>query len=271
MGTNSKLIPIYDQIKSKQSFMERFSSTHPSYDPNCNLGHEYRGPCPKGHDSVSGKPFRGDETFGYCYSCGVSYDLISLVQEFECGGCRKSAVIKLAREFDITLPEDLFNSKDWEDSDEYQKVLDLFKFYATHCEKNLDSVLRNDVISKYGLKEKTLEFARVGFGDESFIKAALENGFSEETLVLSGLVKKTEYGLKPFFNKRIVVPYFCKGKIVYWIGRRCRYTSGNKYENAKYKKLPVFSKNNPQISKMINNDVLFNIDSLSRINRGYHE
>ena len=46
-------------------------------------------------------------------------------------------------------------------------------------------------------------------------------------------------GLFPFFEGRIVFPYWSRGNVVFMIGRRTPWTPDQEWEKSKYKKLAV--------------------------------
>jgi DNA primase len=65
----------------------------------------------------------------------------------------------------------------------------------------------------------------------------------------------------PFFDGRIVFPYWSRGQVVFMIGRRTPWTPDVDWEKSKYKKLAVRNgRNNDHVAPCIRNDVLFNED-----------
>ena len=70
-------------------------------------------------------------------------------------------------------------------------------------------------------------------------------------------------GLVPFFDGRIVFPYWSRGQVVFMIGRRTPWTPDHEWEKSKYKKLAVRNdRNNSHVAPCIRNDVLYNEDVL---------
>ena len=70
-------------------------------------------------------------------------------------------------------------------------------------------------------------------------------------------------GLVPFFDGRIVFPYWSRGHVVFMIGRRTPWTPDHEWEKSKYKKLAVRNdRNNSHVAPCIRNDVLYNEDVL---------
>ena len=70
-------------------------------------------------------------------------------------------------------------------------------------------------------------------------------------------------GLFPFFDGRIVFPYWSRGNVVFMIGRRTPWTPDQEWEKSKYKKLAVRNdRNNEHVAQCVQNDVLYNEDVL---------
>lgn len=96
--------------------------------------------------------------------------------------------------------------------------------------------------------------------------------FTARELVLSGAFRPTgklsqdtgeEEEPTPFFDRRIVFPYWSRGSVVFFIGRRTTHTPEYAYELGKYRKLPVpDSGAHSAISKTISNSHLYNEDAL---------
>ena len=69
------------------------------------------------------------------------------------------------------------------------------------------------------------------------------------------------HGVVPFFEARIVFPYWSRGHVVFMIGRRTPWTPDVDWEKSKYKKLGVRNgRNNEHVAPCIRNDVLYNED-----------
>lgn len=68
----------------------------------------------------------------------------------------------------------------------------------------------------------------------------------------------------PVFKGRVIFPYFSRGRVVYMIGRQTPWTEKSKFEEAKYKKLPVYDpEHRKYISPAINNRALWGEDILT--------
>ena len=122
--------------------------------------------------------------------------------------------------------------------------------------------------SKYALNDETIDDLLIGYADnESGVVAQLTggtDGFSKRELTATGAFRPTSQdGLTPFFERRIVFPYWSRGRVVFMIGRKTPWTPDANWEQGKYKKLPVHDEHQrPYVADFINNALLFNEDCL---------
>ena len=122
--------------------------------------------------------------------------------------------------------------------------------------------------SKYAISDETIDDLLIGYADNAAgVVAALtagDNAFSKRELSATGAFRPTSQdGLNPFFDKRIIFPYWSRGRVVFTIGRKTPWTPEAGWEQGKYKKLPVYDEHNrPYIARFINNAVLYNEDCL---------
>ena len=122
--------------------------------------------------------------------------------------------------------------------------------------------------SKYALNDETIDDLLIGYADnESGVVAQLTggtDGFSKRELTATGAFRPTSQdGLTPFFESRIVFPYWSRGRVVFMIGRKTPWTPDVNWEQGKYKKLPVHDEHQrPYVADFINNALLFNEDCL---------
>lgn len=120
----------------------------------------------------------------------------------------------------------------------------------------------------YGLSDEIIERLKIGYADNEGILATLcdEKGgrFSKRELAATGLFRPTSQdGLSPFFENRLMFPYWSHGSVVFFIGRKTPWTHDSPWEMGKYKKLPIHDQHQkPYIARFINNGVLYNQDAL---------
>ena len=131
--------------------------------------------------------------------------------------------------------------------------------------------------SHYVISEETIDTLRIGYAangaceengkPQTGVLSVLtteENPFTHRELDATGAFRPTgQNGLIPFFDRRIVFPYWSHGRVVFLIGRKTPWTPDRKWEQGKYRKLPVHnSQSNRHIAPSINNSHLYNEDCL---------
>lgn len=122
--------------------------------------------------------------------------------------------------------------------------------------------------SKYGISEETTDNLLIGYadnnGDDGIVRKLTDNGFALRDLAASGAFHPTSRkGLVPFFDRRIVFPYWSRGLVAFMIGRKTPWTPENQWEQGKYKKLPVHDETtHKHIASCIDNSHLYNEDCL---------
>ena len=103
-------------------------------------------------------------------------------------------------------------------------------------------------------------------GEPSVVRTLMDGpgAFTMRELAATSVFKPTaQDGLVPFFDGRIVFPYWSRGHVVFMIGRRTPWTPDHEWEKSKYKKLAIHNdRNNSHVSPCIRNDVLYNEDVL---------
>jgi DNA primase len=121
--------------------------------------------------------------------------------------------------------------------------------------------------AKYGISDEMIERLKIGFADESDPTTAriLTDGpgaFTARDLTATSAFRPTaQDGVVPFFDRRIVFPYWSRGHVVFMIGRRTPWTPEFEWEKSKYKKLAIRNdRNNSHVAACIRNDVLYNED-----------
>ena len=123
--------------------------------------------------------------------------------------------------------------------------------------------------TKYGIGEEAIARLKIGFADDSepSVARTLMDGpgaFTKLDLTATSAFRSTpQDGIVPFFDGRIVFPYWSRGQVVFMIGRRTPWTPDVEWEKSKYKKLAVRNgQNHESVAPCIRNDVLYNEDVL---------
>ncbi|MBU1319356.1 MAG: DNA primase, partial [candidate division Zixibacteria bacterium] len=229
-----------------------------------------------------------DKQGWYCFGCGVGGDVLQLVEFIQSGQVTRGQSGSMpeshrkARDFlavKAGLPPlaKYGLSSDELAREEARRVIELrvfdvlsamAKFYHQALKSNQEVL--DWFRSKYGISDETVEQLLIGYADNGNGKGIIrtltgkEHGFSPQDLVASGAFRVTKQGeLQPFFDRRIVFPYWSRGRVVFMIGRKTPLTPDNPWEQGKYKKLPVHDTNkHKHIAICIDNSHLYNEDCL---------
>jgi DNA primase len=187
-----------------------------------------------GKNYVANCPFHKDDTPSFhvspalnifhCFGCGKSGDVISFVMEFEKVPFVEAVRILAAR---AGIQIGKFEGKN--------EILYSIHDFATdfyHKELLKSSEVLN-YLKKRALKTETIEEFKIGFapyGSNFLPKAKKE--FKIQDLIKSGLVKKSNGGVKDTFFLRLLFPLFStSGRIIGFGGRRLS-KKGPKYLNS---------------------------------------
>ncbi len=236
-----------------------------------------------------------DKQGWYCFGCGVGGDVLQLVEFIHSGFVTRGQSGSMpeshqrARDFlaaKVGLPPLAKHGLSPEElaAAEAERLTEL-RVHAvlTALAEHYHGRLKNNpevlewLRSKYGISEETIDNLLIGFADddpsgqtgkpaEGIVSnlTGKEFGFSLRDLAASGAFRPTSQdGLDPFFNRRIVFPYWSRGRVVFMIGRKTPWTPDRNWEHAKYKKLPVHNdSSNKHIAPCIDNSYLYNEDCL---------
>ena len=252
--------------------------------------------CPN-HQSSSHRSLQVllDKQGWYCFGCGVGGDVLQLVEFVQSGAVTSGQsgpmpeTHQRARDFlaaKVELPplaryglspERLRETEAARELDvRVQEALTALASFYHRRLKEAPEVLEW-LTSRYGIAEETIDTLRIGYAangpcqDEdkacTGVLSALttgENTFIPRKLAATGAFRPTgQDGLLPFFEGRIVFPYWSHGRVVFLIGRKTPWTPDQDWEQGKYRKLPVHNAHsNRHIAPSINNGHLYNEDCL---------
>jgi len=125
-----------------------------------------------------------------------------------------------------------------------------------------DSEMLDHLRNHYGLSDETIKTYLIGYSTGEGLYDHLKDKGYEGDILRTGLFVMVKLqGLKEFFQHRIVFPYWNGGKVVYFAGRKTDRTPDVEWENGKYKKLPIHSKEGNSVSEHITNSWFFGEDS----------
>ena len=236
-----------------------------------------------------------DKQGWYCFGCGVGGDVLQLVEFVQSGTVTRGQsgpmpeTHQRARDFlaakaelpplarNGLSPERLRKAEAAREFDvRVQEALTALASFYHRRLKDAPEVLEW-LTSHYGISEETIDALRIGYAangpykddgkPQTGVLSALttgENPFTPRELAATGAFRPTgQDGLIPFFDGRIVFPYWSHGRVVFLIGRKTPWTPDRDWEKGKYRKLPVHnSQSNRHISPSINNSHLYNEDCL---------
>ncbi len=221
-----------------------------------------------------------------CHGCGVGGDVLQLVEFIQTGQITKGVSGTMpeshqaARDYlakKVGLPPLSGNGSSDEGiaeaeerrRDELQVQETLTTIAAFYREKLKDSPeVQEWLRDNYAISDETIDRLQIGYAapggrEEVEILHREPYGCRLRNLAATGAFRRVHTGgLRPFFNHRIVIPYWNRGHVVYLIGRKTPWTPRETWEESKYKKLPIRSENWPFVSPAIQNDRLYNEDCL---------
>ena len=226
-----------------------------------------------------------DKQGWYCHGCSVGGDVLQLVEYIRHGvvtrgqaGCMPESH-RQARDFlaaRVRLPplSKVASSNPEEAEEAHRLTLRVREVLTALADLYHQNLLGNQEVlgwfrEKYGIGEETVGRLKIGFADNSGPSASrtLMEGpgaFTLRDLTATSAFRPTaQDGVVPFFDGRIVFPYWSRGHVVFMIGRRTPWTPDHEWERSKYKKLAVRNeRNNDHVAPCIRNDVLYNEDVL---------
>lgn len=229
-----------------------------------------------------------DKQGWYCFGCGVGGDVLQLVEFIQSGQVTRGQCGPMpeshqrARDFLAAKaglpalakhglsPEELAEAEAERlvELRVYEVLTSLAEHYHRRLQENPDAL--EWFRSKYGLYAETVDRLLIGYADNDSEGGVIRKltgkdvGFAPRELAASGAFRPTNQdGLDPFFDRRIVFPYWSRGRVVFMIGRKTPWTPDQPWEQGKYKKLPIHDENTRKhIAPCIDNSHLYNEDCL---------
>ena len=228
-----------------------------------------------------------DKQGWYCFGCGVGGDVLQLVEFIRSGvvtrgqsgrmpDSHRQARDLLAERAGLPLLSRIGRSAEEiaEIEENHRLTLRVREALTALAEIYHQRLIANAEIlawfkEKYGIGSETITRLKIGLADNAEPRPArtLQDGpgaFTLRELTATSAFRPTaQDGVVPFFDGRIVFPYWSRGHVVFMIGRRTEWTPEVEWEKSKYKKLAVRNdRNNSHVAPCIRNDVLYNEDIL---------
>jgi DNA primase len=200
-------------------------------------GKDFIGLCPFHNEKTPSFTVNNEKGFYYCFGCAAHGDIISFVINNE-GLDYKEAVIKLANDYAITIPEVKYQQNQEYDqiSRDYLLLAEICKFFENNL-KNSAATEAVNYLKKRGISVDNIKKFRLGFALNSYDNLnqhLLKNGFTIEEILRSGVVGKSDNNkLYDKFRNRIIFPISDKrGQIIAFGGRSLNNQEMPKYLNS---------------------------------------
>ena len=187
-------------------------------------GRNYFGLCPFHNEKSPSFSVSPDRQIFHCFGCGVGGNVITFISKIEGLGF-KEAVEVLAERAGITLPT-LTDGTDSRKEELKSKVYKVNSFACEYFHKRLykpESKAGQDYVKQRKLTNETLETYNLGFSgnNDELYKVLINQGFKDEEILESGLVKKNENGrYVDFFRDRFMIPILdVRNRVIAFGGR----------------------------------------------------
>ncbi|MBL8005774.1 MAG: DNA primase [Candidatus Kapabacteria bacterium] len=175
-------------------------------------GKTYIGLCPFHSEKSPSFNVNQAEQFFKCFGCGKGGDAIKFIQEID-GIPFLEAVEQLAYQFSIPIPEVEVSSVEIEKRHQSEALYNVLEASRIFGIKNLQSDFGFPVrqyLSRRGLTEQTINAFSVGLAPmewSSFFKTLRQQGFSEQSIELSGVCARNDNGeFYDRFRGRLLFP-----------------------------------------------------------------
>ena len=183
-------------------------------------GKNYKACCPFHIEKTPSFQVNTEKQMFYCFGCKKGGDIFSFVQEIE--HCDfKEALKLLADKAGIDIHQSAELAKELQVKKKLIQIHEFATRFYQLCLMQQQAVL--DYLISRGIVSSTLKQWRIGYAPDDFqalTNVLLKKGFTEQELILSGLVGKSERGLYDRFRGRIMFPITdSQGVIVAFSGR----------------------------------------------------
>lgn len=197
---------ILDEIRSRNDIV----STISQYMTLKRKGRNYFGLCPFHNEKSPSFSVSPDKQIFHCFGCGVGGDVINFVKKIENIGFLDSVRL-LAEKSGIQLPNDISKAEE-ENIKLKNRVYKINELAAKFYHENLykpTSKIAQDYIKKRKLNNATLKSFLMGYASNSsneLFRFLKEQGFTEEELLASCLIGKSDRGYYDKFRNRLMIP-----------------------------------------------------------------
>ena len=194
-----------DDIKSNNDIVDIISQ----YVILKRSGRNFLGLCPFHKEKTPSFSVSADKQIFHCFGCGIGGDVISFICKID-NVNYKEAIEILAEKAGIPLPIS-DNTNDTKKEMLKQKIYEINELVANFYHQNLYTSIAKpaqEYVKKRKLDNNTLKKCMIGYstGGNEVYKLLKEKGFTEEQILASNLVKKTNYGYNDVYKNRLMFP-----------------------------------------------------------------
>lgn len=229
---------LINEIRSSVDIVDVISN----YLPLTSKGKNYFGVCPFHDDHSPSMSVSKEKQIYTCFSCGATGNVFKFLQDYE-NISFMEALKKCADMAGIEL--NISDSKP-----KTNKNKDLYDIYEL-----AHKIYQNNINTEYGKKAieylnnrklsneviKTFEIGLSLNKSDLITNLLKKKGYSDKTLITSGLVNENNFKLNDVYKNRIMFPLFdLSGKVIGFNGRVYNGETENKYINSK--ETPIFKK-----------------------------
>ena len=187
-------------------------------------GRNFFGLCPFHNEKSPSFSVSPDKQIFHCFGCGVGGNVFTFISKIEGIGF-KEAIENLADRAGIVLPKST-NNEDSRKEKLKSKVYKVNNFTADYYHKRLykpESKAGQEYVKQRKLTNETLESYNLGFSGnyDELYKILRKEGFNDEEILESGLVKKNEHGqYVDFYRDRFMIPILdVRNRVIAFGGR----------------------------------------------------
>lgn len=187
-------------------------------------GRNYFGLCPFHNEKSPSFSVSPDKQIFHCFGCGVGGNVFTFISKIE-GIGYKEAIENLADRAGIVLPKST-NNEDSKKEELKSKVYKVNNFTADYYHKRLykpESKAGQEYVKQRKLTNETLESYNLGFSGnyDELYRILRKEGFYDEEILESGLVKKNEHGqYVDFYRDRFMIPILdVRNRVIAFGGR----------------------------------------------------
>ena len=212
------------------------------YVPLSPHGKNYFGVCPFHDDHSPSMSVSKEKQIYTCFSCGATGNVFTFLQDYENIGFLDA--VKICA--DIAGIEVSYKKK--EEFHKYQSLYDIYALAQKFYQNNINSSkgkLAKEYLHNRHLSDDIIKEFQIGLSlkDSNLLTKMLQDKFSVEDLIRSGLINEGESDLYDVYRNRIMFPlYDLSGKVIAYNGRIYdpNDNQASKYVNSK--ETPIFKK-----------------------------